>query len=69
MVHSKSKSMTVAKPKSPRALMRQPVKARAVYRGEPGHFYVNPKSIDVYGIGVRITREQLEKALALMDLV
>ena len=77
MVSSKSKSVTVAKPRSPRQLMRVPVNARGILGSRQGHFYINPRSIDVitingqtgHGSMVRITRKQLEKALALMDLV
>ena len=57
--------------------MRLPVDARGILGSRPGHFYINPGSIDVvaindrYGCGamVRITRRQLKAALALMEQV
>jgi hypothetical protein len=56
--------------------MRIPVNAR-VTMGRCGHFYVNPASVDVCGCGllsgegtmVRLTRRQIEAALALMNQV
>lgn len=72
MVKAKSK-----KPLSPRQQMRKAVEVRGLFGSRPGHFYINPGSIDVvaingrYGCGsmVRITRKQLEAALALMSRV
>lgn len=67
----------IKKQSSPRAQMRQPIDARGLHGDEPGHFYVNPRSIDVYAVNkragvvacTRITKKQLEAALELMGKV
>lgn len=69
--------MVSKKPKSARAQMRHPVNTRGLHGDEPGHFYINPRSIDVYAFNkragvvacTRITKKQLEEALALMERV
>jgi hypothetical protein len=50
------------------------IDARGIYGCGTGHYYINRRSIDVYGVNergetacCRITLDQLKKAVALME--